>query len=557
MKKREPTPIKTAAPKKPKVEIPAPLFKNLIAYLFSDFVNRGFLKKLDIFFKMIDTKPFVEDPDFEVMYVVLKNYLRLSLDDGIHRTEVLYSKIGTIEKHRVEIEDLICDISDVTLDESLALFIENEFLSRLNFIKAVPIIASLKRKISSFEKNEFENFSDIIDEIKEETLAFNKEMSARSASIVSFPEISFHGKDFMDIIEATHRELTNEKRFVRTGIKRLNNILGGGFQPGRIYVLLATSGGWKSGMLLNAILWASKYNRGMRCRDQAKKPLYLYLSQENDNTETMDRLYSYVGSAKDNKYESPAQILQRLKDDGTWNDDCEVKMVYRPKGMMCSIDIENVVREIEAEGEYEVKMIVHDYLKRLKANAPTGDIRIDLGEATNDLSILAKHLKIPIVTANQINREAYKTLMQEGKNATKNDLGKQASLTMQSESQMITENADIVLALNKECQALTEKWFIGITDLKNRGAKSNSSAKNRYFAIPFEDNNSMRLKEDVLLPDGQEYAINEIGDLLNKFDPEAGPNDDDMVGDSDVYVKRRPRNGRQVKHVNIEDEIME
>lgn len=267
---------------------------------------------------------------------------------------------------------------------------------------------------------------------------------------------------------------------------------------------------------------------------------------------------SYIRCAKaGEKYKTLDEIKEAMIDEGIIDLDTHgIKIMYFPKNALCANDMENIVRDIEAGGEFEVKLIVHDYLKRLKPNVSTGDLRIDLGSATNDLSELAKLLKIPIVTANQLNREAYNIMMQQGQNEHKNDLGKKASLTMQSESQMISENADVVFAINKEYLKATDQWFLTFTDLKNRASKSNKSYSNRYFAVPFEEGNSMRLMEDEGLDDDVDYSLDSIADILEKFNPNGsrGGDDDDDGGSSPPRNASGPRKGRTRK-VSIEDEI--
>jgi replicative DNA helicase len=545
MKKRETPSRSSKKGSKPKVEISSSLFKNLVCYLFSDYKSRPFVKKLNVFFKMVDTEVYTLDPDMELLFTIARVYVQISVEDNIEDNELIFERIKAIDKHKDEIEDTMSDIMDISLDENLSLFIENEFISRLNAVNAMPIITSLKQRISRFEKNDFESFDEIMEEIRTDTTSFNKVLTNKSAAIVSHPRISFADPHFMEMIGHIHRSLTNPKRFVRSGIKRLNAMLGGGFQPGRVYVFMATSGGWKSGLLLNIWLWGAKFNIGIRCRDQSRKPLYLYLTQENDTEESMDRVFSHVGSAQEGIIRhDPEEILTRLKAEHIFGDLHGMEIQYHPKNAICAMDIENIIRDIESDGEFEVKLLVHDYLKRLKPNISTGDLRIDLGEAANDLSTLAKALKIPVVTANQLNREAYKTMMQQGGNEHKNDLGKGASLTMQSESQMISENVDVVVAINREFQQVTGKWFLTFTDLKNRSAKGNKSYNTRYFAVPFAPDNSMRLMEDADLPDKEEYALDSISDTLEKFDP--NPSDDGDGGGRPV------RSGKpQVRRVSL------
>lgn len=501
-----------------KVSLKISLMKNLLAYLIGDMKNRHAVKKIRTFFQLVDETVYTEDADMSVCYAAVKCALDTIMEDGVHEPELILDRILSIPKHAESMGELFESVADIDITSDLALYVENEFIDRLNYVSAIPVLASIRASISKFDKDEFDSYNEVIQEIRQNTSTFNKAVSIRSSASLSHPEIDFNGEQFDLILEKIHRNLTSDKKFVKAGIKALNDLLQGGFQPGRVYVFMAVSGGWKSGLLLNVFIWAAKYNRNLRCRDQAKKPMYLYITQENDSEETIDRMLSYTRCARENKYKSVEESKQAFINEGIIDAESHgIKIHYFRKNEISANDIENLVHDIEADGEYEVKLIVHDYLKRLRPNVQANDTRIDLGEATNDLSELAKLLKIPIITANQLNREAYSVLLQQGANEHKNDLGKKASLTMQSESQLITENADCVIAINKEYLSSSDKWFLTFTDLKNRAAKSNKAYGNRYFAVPFEDGNSMRLIEDF--GTDEVSSITSISDSLAEYNP--------------------------------------
>ena len=277
----------------------------------------------------------------------------------------------------------------------------------------------------------------------------------------------------------------------------------------------------KSSLLLNICFWAVKYNTEMPCLDQAKKPLILYISQENSLEETVERMLSYVGATdaelkiNRNVDESYDLIFKEFMESSP----VELRMLYKPKNSISTADLDTIVNDIESEGEFEVKGVVHDYLKRIRPEVPSGDLRIDLGEAVNDFAVFAKNRKIPVISANQMNAAAYKVLeagLEENeKSAEKKDLAKGLSITMQSESQMISENADAIFGINREFSKTLGKWFLTIKDLKNRGSKSNRDSLSTYFVHPFEINNSMRLQEDFNKK--KPLSLNSVSDALEGF----------------------------------------
>lgn len=265
--------------KKVSIDIPVSLMRNAVAYLFSEHRTRSFIKKLHMFFMSVDENVFLQDPDLEVYYLIITSFTRLYIENNLENNEIIIQNIVSSPRLSEEIEEKLMDADDIEIRDTDAIFIENEFIDRLNYISTIPIISTLKNAISRFDKNDFDNFNAIIDEIRTETTSFNRVLNVRSASSLTFPEVNFNSNSFMGILEKVYANLKSPTRSVKTGIKRLNTMLHGGWQPSRVYVLNAVTGGFKSGLLLNILLWAAKYNHGIKCRDQSKKPMFLYLSQ--------------------------------------------------------------------------------------------------------------------------------------------------------------------------------------------------------------------------------------------------------------------------------------
>ena len=95
----------------------------------------------------------------------------------------------------------------------------------------------------------------------------------------------------------------------------------------------------------------------------------------------MARIFSYVevidekGKAKDE--ETIVDAMRQFKIvGGRW----ELRIIYRPKNTIVTGDLDTLITEIESEGDLEVKIMIHDYVKRIKPNEVTGDLRVDLGE---------------------------------------------------------------------------------------------------------------------------------------------------------------------------------
>lgn len=248
----------------------------------------------------------------------------------------------------------------------------------------------------------------------------------------------------------------------------------------------------------------------MQCVDKTKRPAALYITQENDMEETMGRYFSYCNGFDDEGKVLPTErLLELFKENRLYEGKWAICMKYRPKNSISTADIESIINEVEADEDVEVKILVHDYIKRIKPEFPTGDVRIDLGEVANDFSTLAKSRKIPVITANQLNRQAYGILEEttstpmggkkvEGDNLGKKklDQGRQLNANMISESQLILENVDIAFGSHRE-EGPDGKIYLAFKKFKDRSDRSGKIAHDEYFVHPFEDGNGMRLLEDV------------------------------------------------------------
>lgn len=316
--------------------------------------------------------------------------------------------------------------------------------------------------------------------------------------------------------------------------------------------------------MLNVAFWACKYNDDIVCNDRSKRPCVLYLSQENDNHETLERTISYVKGLNDDgkalgTNEILANMVREKLRDGRW--DLQIK--YRPKNSISTGDIEGIINEVESEENVEVKIIIHDYIKRIKPDFPTGDLRIDIGEAINEFSTLSKARKIPVITANQLNREAYRVLEETSADGKKKmDVGNKITQAMISESNMLLENADFVAGINREYAVSTKSMWLTFKDLKNRADKNQTRITAGYFAHPFEPDNGMRLVEDYELKESA--SVDKIADTLGSFVMEDQDEEDELNEDSQGYIngggiKKKPSAAprNRVKTINLADEIGE
>jgi hypothetical protein len=149
------------------------------------------------------------------------------------------------------------------------------------------------------------------------------------------------------------------------------------------------------------------------------------------------------------------QIHDRLEEHGS-----TIVMKYFPATTISAFDLMGVVDDVmEQYGEETIKGLYVDYLDLLKADSKYDLYRMELGHITLSLKTLAVQYNIPVITATQLGRSAYKI----------ND-SHSLGVEQISESIKKVEHADFVGLLAKD--EFDEQLVHGKIG-KNRAGKSN------------------------------------------------------------------------------------
>src|SRR5699024_8028806 len=235
--------------------------------------------------------------------------------------------------------------------------------------------------------------------------------------------------------------LRSPKNRLISGYKALNSMTNGGFQEGRLYVLLGTPKSFKSGALLNIAISVAKHNKIKKEDTNGREPVVVYYTMENDLIETLDRTHFYLFG------ESIAQSNKSLEDVKrdiftTLKNENGIGLVikYAPSGTVDTNHLYDVINELRDDG-FETVMMVQDYLRRIRPVKTDTENRLALGNVADELSTLAKTEQIPVISASQLNREA--TNIRE--NCIKNnimDIASHMFVSHIAESVQIQQNLD-------------------------------------------------------------------------------------------------------------------
>lgn len=344
------------------------------------------------------------------------------------------------------------------------------------------------KELDSFlKKYRNSEYSNLDDALKDWTNIINRIQTdiirkQRDRDLNSITQLDLSKDDFSPVINQIKVSYSGLDS-VPSGYSELDKHINGGFAPGRLYIFGATSGGGKSVMLINLVK-----NAVENCKKRdGEIPTFVYVTLENLIDETLMRLYCCLTeqttkSVIDHYDQEKDKISQVIK---TWlaNNGCNVIFIYKKPQMTTSTDIMGYCDQIVASTNgTSIKGIYVDYLDLMKANRTTAydAYRLELGDITMDLKVMAVLTRCPVLTVTQLTRSSYNSR-------------EQMTLANVGESMKKVDNADFVALFQAKDQEnektgnlskdLDEENELILTIKKNRsGAKDRSIGFKAIFS---------------------------------------------------------------------------
>jgi len=254
--------------------------------------------------------------------------------------------------------------------------------------------------------------------------------------------------------------------------------------------------GFKSGLLLKIVRDIKKYNKGVSGAKPGKRPTVLLVTMENSVEETVERLFNMVASDDDIRNFTPAQVVKLIKECGeltlTDSDDIDIVIKYFANRTISTDDLYALIDDMTDSGS-DVIALVFDYIKRIRPAERSKDEKEELKNITNELKSLGQHYDIPVITAHQLNRDAASTV-DAAMQANKTDLARLLGRGQVGSAWEVIENADWVCIINVEKKKSTGQYYLTFKRIKIRYRNISDMA---YFNHPFDNNNRMRLIDDI------------------------------------------------------------
>lgn len=350
--------------------------------------------------------------------------------------------------------------------------------------------------LTRFKTCEFEDRGNIINEF--ENLLDRTKNNFRHAKVEdNATNMTFSLRDgiFENCITDTYNILTDPNRRLITGMQGFNEIVGGGLEDERVYMLSGTSGIGKSFAMLNIIYQIKKYNPHYKTKDPTKRPCILLLTMENTVIETIARLFSLIndhGGGKMSNY-SLEDVIRIFREDGQLflNDSSPIDIVikYKPNKSVDTSFLYTLYDDLSDEG-YEMILLAQDHIKRIRSVYNSTDLRIELGDVMNEFKTFAIDKSIPVLTVTHLNREATRVLEEAARKGNQ-DVGKLVGGHNIGESLLMIDNVDCNLAIAKDYDKDGNAYMCF-----NATKMRDDSARN-YIAQPFAMGSKIRLLEDI------------------------------------------------------------
>lgn len=474
----------------------------IIAFLTKKSVlrTRKTLQNIRKLFNNLDPTMYVGNVDMEVRIWAIQNLVDVLIDGGFEDIEFAktYCKDHATEEYQKEFIDTI---GDYTIQYAESKYLIRKIDSTLEYGYVVSIRDVLLQLLEQIDVGDYLSYESVSNDLY---AICNRliNLKRRSRSLDADQTFSLNDEVFEAVVSFAVDRLKDRNRIFRTGIRYLNTILSPGFLSKRLYTFLAFPGKGKSTMLLKSAIDIKKYNGGIKTKNPDKQPAILFLTLENDIPETIERAYNMTVSSEDIRNFRSTQVIKSMREVGglklTKDNTINIIIKEYKNRELSTDDLYGIINDLGDDGT-EVIALILDYMKRIRPAEAARDEKTELKNITNELKELAKFFDIPVITAQQLNRNGA-AVVDAALQANKEDVTRLVGRDAVAGAWEIIENSDWVCIVNPQMKKGTDELFMTFKLLKRRYRSIDPSEKMRrldYFNQPFEPDSEIRLVDDV------------------------------------------------------------
>jgi replicative DNA helicase len=428
----------------------------------------------------------------------LKKICQMKLDDKTTQNAIdslMYSNKFTALQDFLEFKrtEIIKDICAVDIVKQIRL--------KKTYNSLFDNYDHLSTFVNQFRDGSFDSLDDLALDYEEviQSMYLNMMNEKRGVSIEASASLDLASDDYESVLELIVKKY-ERCNTIPTGFPVLDNeVLNGGAEPSRIYIIAGASGSGKSTLLNNLILNAATQNINIFDDNsgekvEAKKDdvenVFIYITLENTIEESLLRTYQPMFGRDKNEVlrdiSSGVDIKGKIKEKLKMCNSTII-MKYFPAMSISTLDIMGVLDDALSEyGQGTIKGLYVDYIDLLKCDTKYDMYRLELGHIVLSLKTLAVEYNIPVFAPTQLGRAAYNI-------QNSNELG----LEQVSESVKKVEHADFVILMSRD---QTDQNRVYGKVGKNRSGVSNVNIE---FNVNFEHFkfNSIRKVTNTAQPD--------------------------------------------------------
>lgn len=456
----------------------------------SSLIRMEHLVNLRKMINIIDYSTYENDPEKMKRVKFIFKALEARLENNINDRDIILTYINGGLSFPID----FLDYNKIDLSKDEIFYLHSLVSDTLKYQFIYNSIDNIQDIATRFKTADYANRGNIVQEF-ESLIDGLKNDFRRSKINDNSVDMVFSLRDgqFESAVTDTWNMITNPSRRLITGMQGLNEMLGGGFESGRVYMLLGTSGVGKSITLLNVIYQIKRFNINYKPKDPTKTPCIVLLTMENTVVETITRLFDLVveGSHGMANY-TLNEVIDKLRNEGQLfvNDSSPIDIVIKYKANK-SVDtsyLYTLCDDLDDEG-YEVVCLVQDHVKRIRSIYPGMDLRLELGDVVNEFKVFAAEKDIPVITNSHLNRDAAK-ILEDAARKQNQDAGKLLGKSNIGESMLMIDNLDcaMIIALDFDKE---ENRYMTFNSVKMRDKTSRV-----YIAQPFVRGSTIRLMED-------------------------------------------------------------
>ena len=475
-----------------------------IGYIFtqSKYITRANLINLNNLMTAIDISLYEKDVTLYSRIKFIKLALEAKLKRGLEHEDIIINYC--LDENEPEFKNIVDELSEYKkqLNYNEIRYLNKTIVDRLHYAFIIYYKDLLTDIFLRIDTNEYKTLEDVTGQIKK-VVSWLQNDIRRTESITAMDTFDLTDDVMIPFIETAIEEANNPSNKLKTGIQMLNTLLCGGFEAKRLYLFLGISGGFKSAILLYCAKWIKLYNKVQpKRKDINSRPTVLLITMENSVQETVFRLFNIcVEDVEMNNY-TPKEAVKLLRTEGqltlTSDDDIDIKIMYFGNFEINTDDLYGIIEDIENDNR-EVIALILDYIKRIRPALYSPDERIQLKNASNELKDLAIRLKIPVITAQQINR-AGNSAVEEAIRNGKVDIAMSLGATDVALAWDLIENSDWVgiIALSRLLVDSDNQHQMYLS-IKNPKCRMKRISDIVYINHPFERGSRFRLIDDIYM----------------------------------------------------------